>query len=170
MKRHLYKLIHWNSTRLLPICLQLTWEIFVLDTFLTSLKAREDFKREWSVYKKLQKRRYLFNGKSRDHITFKTKPSTSLVSSFQPLTSVVKSSLPDASDAFWSTSALQIFLHKHFLIYVNQFQRKTREYIHSPRLLFTKETTNQTENCNPEVISASPGYVRFVRLLPLVRF
>ena len=58
-------------------------------------KVQEDLKREWSVYKKLQNR-YLLNGKSRNHITSKTKPSTSTVNSFQPLTSAIKSSIPDA--------------------------------------------------------------------------
>ena len=127
------------------------------------LKVQEDLKREWSVYKKLQNR-YLLNGKSRNHITSKTKPSTSTVNSFQPLTSAIKSSIPDVSNAFWSTSALQILLHVH------QFQHKTQEYIHSPRLIQIKNKINQTENCNLQVISASSGYVKFMRLLPLVQF
>ena len=63
-----------------------------------SSEAREDFKREWSVYKKFQKRRYLFNRKSRDHIISKTNPFTSMVNSFQPLTSAVKSRIPNTSD------------------------------------------------------------------------
>ena len=53
------KLIHRNSSKFLLICLQLTWEVFMLDTLLMSSEAWEDFKREWSVYKKFQKRRYL---------------------------------------------------------------------------------------------------------------
>ena len=169
IKGYRKKLIHWNSTKILLICLQLTWEIFLLDTLLMSSETRENFKKEWSVYKKFQKRRYLFNSKSRDHIISKTKHSTSRVSSFQPLTSAVKSCIPNASDASWSTSALQILLHKHFLIYVNQVQHKKEEYIHSHRLILIKKKTNQTENCHLEVISASPGYVKFLRLLPLVQ-
>ena len=74
---------------------------------------------------------------------------------------------PSTSGAYWFTSALQIFIHKHFLIYVNKFQHKRQGYIHSPRLIFTKE---KTENYNLEVISASPGYVRFVGLLPMIQF
>lgn len=38
----------------------------------------------------------ILSGKSRDYITSKTKLSTSLVNSFQPLTSAVKSSITDA--------------------------------------------------------------------------
>ena len=56
-----------------------------------------------------------------------------MVNSFQSLTSAVKNCIPDASDASWPTSALQMLSHKHFLIYVNQFQHKTQEYIHSLR-------------------------------------
>ena len=82
VKRCREKLIHQNCTRFLLICLQWTWEAFMFDTLMMSSKAREDFKRESSVYKKFQKRRYLFNSKSRDHIISKTKPSMSLVNSF----------------------------------------------------------------------------------------
>ena len=156
--------------KVLLICLQLTWEVFLLDTLLMSSEAREDFKKKWSIYKKIKKRWYLLNGKSKDHITSKTKSSTSMVNSFQLLTSAIKSCISDVSDASWSTSALQILLQKHFLIYVNKFQHKTKEYIHSPRLILIKKKTNQTEHCNLEVISASPGYVKFLRLLPLVQF
>ena len=70
----------------------------MLDTLLMSSKARKDYKKKWSVDKKFQKRRYIFNSKSQDHITSKTKPSTSMVNSFQPLSSALKSSIPDASD------------------------------------------------------------------------
>ena len=142
----------------------------MLDTLLMLSEAREDFKREWSVYKNFQKLRYLFNGNYRDHIASKTKLSMSMVNNFRSLTSAVKSCISDASDAPCFTSALQILLHKHFLINVNQFQHKTQEYIHSPRLILIKKKTNQTENCNLEVISVSPGYVKFLRRLPLVQF
>ena len=54
----------------------------MLDMLLMSTKAGEDFKREWSVYKKFHKREYLYKDKSRDHIT-----------------SAIKSSNPDASHA-----------------------------------------------------------------------
>ena len=36
--------------------------------------------------------------------------------------------------------------------------------------LLIKKKTNQTENCNQKVISASPGYVKSVRLFLLVQF
>ena len=97
----------------------------------------------------------MFNNKFRDHITSKRKPFTSWVNSFQPLTSAIKGSTPDASDACWSTSALPIFLYKQFLIHVNQFQHKTQKYIHSSWLILTKKRTNQTGNCNLKLISAS---------------
>ena len=71
----------------------------MLDTLLMSSKAMEDCQREWSVYKTFQKRRQLFNDKFKDHITSKTKPSTPMVNSFKLLTSAVKSSIPEASDA-----------------------------------------------------------------------
>ena len=64
-----------------------------------------------------------------------------------------------------STSPSQILLHKHVLIYVNQFHPKTQEYIHSAGLLLIKKKTNQTKNCNVEVISATPGYVKFMTLI-----
>ena len=105
-----------------------------------------------------------------------------MVNSFQLLTSAVKSSIPDASDTFSdasqmlqmlckelsdsvSTSASQILLRKHVLIYVNHM-KNTRIYPCS-WVNIDKKKTNQTKSCNLEVISATPGYVRFMTLIQL---
>ena len=38
------------------LTINLAWEVIMLDTLLMSSKAREDYKREWSVYKNFKKR------------------------------------------------------------------------------------------------------------------
>ena len=77
--------------------------------------------------------------------------------------------MKDTSESDWSKNGNVFDSHrKHFLIYVNQFQYITQEDIHSPRLFIDKK--DQTKNCNLEVIFASLGYVKSVRVLPLVQF
>ena len=66
---------------------------------MMSSKLRECFKRERSVCKKFRKCKYLFNSKSGDQVTFKTKPSKSMVPGFQLLTFAIKGFTPYPSDA-----------------------------------------------------------------------
>ena len=58
----------------------------------------------------------ILSGKSRDYITSKTKLSTSLVNSFQPLTSAVKSSITDARS---KTLPRQLGVKSIALIYIH---------------------------------------------------
>ena len=66
--------------------------------------------------------------------------------------------------------ALQILLDKLFLIFVNQFQHKIQEYLHTSRLILIKKKANQTENWNLEVTSTSCGYIKVVIIAYLKSF